>query len=117
MPSNLQTPVVYIEEKNAFPNSAVAVETAVSVFIGYTEKAEFKGSDLLKKPVRISSFAEYVERFGTGFVSKFSLNKLDSDVKKDDENIILIGEQHYQISANADTVVHMYNSLRLFYAN
>lgn len=35
----LATPGVYIDEKSAFPNSAVPVPTAVPVFIGYTEKA------------------------------------------------------------------------------
>ena len=40
MPLTLKTPGVYIEEKNVFPNSIVALPTAVPAFIGYTEKAE-----------------------------------------------------------------------------
>ena len=36
--TSYKTPGVYINEKNAFPLSAVAVETTVPVFIGYTEK-------------------------------------------------------------------------------
>ena len=43
MASVYKTPGVYIEEKNAFPASVVAVATAVPVFIGYTEKAERSG--------------------------------------------------------------------------
>ena len=35
----LATPGVYIEEKSAFPSSAVQVATAVPAFVGYTEKA------------------------------------------------------------------------------
>ena len=73
MTSRLMTPGVYIEEKNAFPNSVVEVATAVPIFIGYTQKAERKTSSLLHKPTRITSFAEYVELFGTSFKSKFEL--------------------------------------------
>lgn len=74
MASTYMTPGVYIEEKNAFPGSAVAVETAVPVFIGYTEKAERKGNSLVGEPVRVSSFAEYVEMFGHGFNHKFGVS-------------------------------------------
>jgi len=67
------TPGVYIEEKNAFPGSAVAVATAVPIFIGYTYKAERFGKNLMHQPVRVTSFAEYVELFGVGFKAKFNL--------------------------------------------
>ncbi len=73
MPSKLMTPGVYIEEKNAFPGSAVAVETAVPVFIGYTEKAERKGKSLKHVPTKVTSFAEYVEIFGNGYHHKFKI--------------------------------------------
>jgi uncharacterized protein len=62
-----KTPGVYIQENNAFPNSAVAVPTAVPVFIGYTQKAQRNGKSLIAKPIRISSLAEYVEIFSNGF--------------------------------------------------
>ena len=61
MASKLMTPGVYIEEKNAFPSSAVAVGTAIPVFIGYTEKATRAGKSLLHQATKIASFAEYVE--------------------------------------------------------
>lgn len=73
MPTSYKTPGVYIQEENAFPNSAVAVETAVPVFIGYTEKALRNGKSLVRKPTRINSFAEYVEIFGKGFSPKFTV--------------------------------------------
>ena len=68
------TPGVYIEEKNAFPGSAVAVETAVPVFIGYTEKAMRNGKSLVGIPTAISSFAEYAESFGGPFIPKFMIS-------------------------------------------
>ncbi len=59
-----QTPGVYIEEKSAFPNSAVPVATAVPAFIGYTEKAVRDKKPLTLKPTKISSYGEYLMFFG-----------------------------------------------------
>lgn len=68
----MKTPGVYILEKNAFPNSAVQVSTAVPAFIGYTEKASNKGKSLTNQPWRITSMAEYFSFFGAGPSPKFS---------------------------------------------
>ncbi len=110
MASTYMTPGVYIEEKNAFPGSAVAVETAVPVFIGYTEKAERKGKSLTGEPTRITSFAEYIECFGHGHHHTFKLTAA--------------GPQPVTITAfssamllNPDEIFYFYNSIRLFYQN
>jgi phage tail sheath protein FI len=58
------TPGVYIEEKSAFPNSAVPVATAVPAFIGYTEKAMRGKQPLDNVPTRISSYNEFFQMFG-----------------------------------------------------
>jgi len=63
---NMKTPGVYILEKNAFPNSVVEVATAVPAFIGYTEKADNKGTSLHNRPFRISSLGEFHQYFGYG---------------------------------------------------
>ncbi|MEA2926071.1 MAG: uncharacterized protein QOD25_3193 [Alphaproteobacteria bacterium] len=68
-----KTPGVYIEELDAFPPSIVGVETAVPVFIGYTEKAENKGRSMLQRPVRISSMADYKPIFGAAYPYQFTL--------------------------------------------
>lgn len=73
--ADYKTPGVYIVEKNAFPSSAVAVATAVPVFLGYTEKAERKGNSLFNVPTKISSLAEYVELFGGAFQPLFDFKK------------------------------------------
>ncbi|MDQ1829291.1 phage tail sheath family protein [Massilia scottii] len=59
-----KTPGVYIVEKNAFPNSVVEVATAVPAFIGHTQIADYKGSSLTNKAMRISSMAEFEAHFG-----------------------------------------------------
>ena len=60
----MKTPGVYITELPAFPNSVVAVATAVPAFIGYTEKADNKGTSLTNVPWRIASMVEYQDCFG-----------------------------------------------------
>lgn len=69
----LSTPGVYIEEKSAFPNSAVPVATAVPAFIGYTERAERNEKPLLLRPTKVSSFGEYLQFFGGPPVTKFTI--------------------------------------------
>ncbi|MDQ1811711.1 phage tail sheath C-terminal domain-containing protein [Massilia sp. CCM 9210] len=59
-----KTPGVYIVEQNAFPNSVVEVATAVPAFIGHTQIADYKGSSLNNKAMRISSMAEFEVHFG-----------------------------------------------------
>jgi phage tail sheath protein FI len=68
-----KTPGVYVEELDAFPPSIVGVETAVPVFIGYTQKAEKSGRSLLQRAVRISSMAEYKPIFGGAYPYQFAI--------------------------------------------
>lgn len=60
----MKTPGVYIVEKNAFPDSAVEVATAIPAFIGYTDKALNGNESLLNNPFRITSMAEFHAYFG-----------------------------------------------------
>ena len=60
------TPGVYIEEKNPVPGSAVAVETAVPVFIGYTEKAMRNGKSLVGIPTAIEVHSRNMRRVSGG---------------------------------------------------
>lgn len=113
--ANLKTPGVYTVEKNAFPGSAVAVETSIPVFIGYTEKAERNGKSLIGKPTRISSLSEYHEMFGYGFQSKFTITSAGNAVMKE-ETLSLNGEDMV-LSIKPNHTAYFYNCIRLFYAN
>jgi phage tail sheath protein FI len=136
--ADYKTPGVYIVEQDAFPNSAVAVETAVPVFIGYTETAEFKSNSLLNKPTRITSFAEYIERFGGPFKAKYAVTKVlgDADITAitdagqqaaartvqknaalQAENTIIISGTTWYIDIAENNKLYLFNSIRLFYAN
>ena len=77
MSASYKTPGVYLVEKNAFANSVVEVATAIPMFIGYTEKAEYKGESVFNKPFRISSFADYRAVFGEGARIRFTLTDAD----------------------------------------
>lgn len=115
MASTLMTPGVYIREENAFPGSAVAVETAVPVFMGYTEIAVRNGKSLIGKPTKITSFAEYRELFGNGFQPKFTIAApADPNVKEETFN--LNGDEKV-VNIIPNNTAYFYNSIRLFYAN
>lgn len=87
-----KTPGVYVEEENSFESNIVANETAIPVFIGFTEKMTksngeelnlIKGSDSVREPVMVSSMLEYEETFGyedaTGIVSVAQVEQTTSD--------------------------------------
>src|SRR3954465_7391185 len=113
MASTLMTPGVYLEEKNAFPSSAVAVETAVPAFIGYTSIAERNGKSLVGKPTRITSFAEYIECFGEGFRPRFNI----ADPAAEDKDTFTLDGAQKVVAINENNTAYLFNSIRLFYAN
>lgn len=121
MATDKMTPGVYIDEINAFPGSAVAVETAVPVFIGYTEKAMRRGKSLVGIPTSISSFAEYAETFGGAFKPKFKITQAADGEKPDPAaptgDTIMLNGKHTTLKLNDNNAAYFYNCIRLFYAN
>lgn len=103
MPSTYKTPGVYVEEISVFPPSIAQVETAVPAFIGYTYSHSNLGEDLLLKPVKIRSLAEYEEMFGKGPAATVDSIQLDA-------------ANNVTATKLADGFL-LYDSLRLFYAN
>jgi hypothetical protein len=101
MSKQYATPGVYIEEKNAFSNSVVAVATAVPAFIGYTEKARAGKRDLRNTPLRISSLVEYFSYFGGAPKTTFA-------IEGDGDN--------YRLSPDGGQF-NLFRSLQLFYSN
>jgi len=112
MAQTLATPGVYIEEKNAFPNSVAGIPTAIPAFIGYTEKTTRDGQSLVNQPVRISSLAEFHSVFGAGVKSTFNIQQSNGatyDFQIDGGNYKLVPDQESRFV--------LYDSIRLFYAN
>ncbi|MEP7254981.1 MAG: phage tail sheath C-terminal domain-containing protein [Ferruginibacter sp.] len=108
-----KTPGVYIVEKNAFPSSAIAVPTAIPVFIGYTEKAERNGKGLKYFPTKISSMTEYAELFGAAFHPKFVIKRA---AVSNAQMFKLNGEDIY-IKHAENNELYFYNAIRFFYLN
>ncbi len=126
MPAQLQTPGVYVNEINAFPNSVVPVATAIPAFIGYTPTALYNGKSYTGQAVQITSFQEYLQFFAledptTGqplpdnqqyspvYYPVPSKNPLTAD--------LTLGGKPYDIEPDPGTVYYLYNSIKLFYQN
>ncbi len=99
------TPGVYIQEKNAFPNSITPIPTAIPVFIGYTQKAVQNQQNLHHVPVRISSFSEYLLYFGDGPDTRYTL------AASTDKQL------GYDLALKPETRFLLYYSMKLFFAN
>ena len=102
-----KNPGVYINEVNAFPISVVAVETALPVFIGYTEKAGSNGESLIGVPTRVDSLQEYRQFFGEGYHHQFTLTDTSHQIQNFTPALL----------QSPDTIFYLYNCLRLSYAN
>ena len=101
--ARLATPGVYVRENNAFSSSVVAAPTAIPVFIGYTAKAERGHESLMGTPHRVDSFKEFLNLYGRGPKISFSIKAK--------------GNSDYSLKVDPESQFHLYNSLRLFYAN
>ena len=110
----MKTPGVYVVEKNTFPNSVVEVETAMPIFIGYTEKAKAPSGELLTlKPWKINSMNEYHACFGGAPKPKFAIHTTDpgnnykSFHLKSSKDFWVVPQNNYTF----------YYNLMLFFAN
>jgi phage tail sheath protein FI len=71
MPEYL-SPGVYVEEVNRGPRPIQGVGTSTACFVGFTEKAQVDRTiegdivteDLLNRPILVTNWTQYVERFG-----------------------------------------------------
>ena len=119
-----RTPGVYIKEKNAFGTSVVEVETAVPVFIGYTQIAMNGTVDLTGKPWKITSMAEYIQYFGGMNVPKYTISASKSDGedatdatgKSFDVNTF-DGENVRKFSIKVENNYTLYLNMMLYFAN
>ena len=115
-----KTPGVYVTELNAFPPSIVGVETAVPAFIGYTEKAEINGKPVDRKPIKITSPADYSSVFGGSFKALYNINPVAEPKTSADYDFLIEGatsKSYFTLAQSGESKFNLYNSLRLFYSN
>jgi uncharacterized protein len=124
--STIQTPGVYINEVNAFPNSVVGVATAVPAFIGYTPQASYEGKSYLNTPVQITSFADFQAFFcypnppapapaTKQYNPEYYLVQQKAQPTTGD--YLTLNGSFYSILPDPNTIYYLYNSVRLFYEN
>lgn len=112
MASTYKTPGVYIEEKNAFPNSVVEVATAVPAFIGYTQTAVNGTKSIMNQPFRITSLADYHQHFGYGPDYTFTVIDPTAEIPSDFQS----AEKEYALKQDGGNY-YLYRSMRLFFDN
>lgn len=124
--SNIKSPGVYINELNGFPNSVVAVATAVPAFIGYTPQAVYEGRSYTNVPQKITSFAEFQSIYcypdppapadpTKQYDPEYYLVQQKSQPDKGD--YMLIDGNYYSVVPDPNTIYYLYNSIKLFYEN
>lgn len=124
--SNIKSPGVYINELNAFPNSVVAVATAVPAFIGYTPQASYEGMSYANVAQKITSFSEFQQIYcyqnpdapappSKQYSPQYYLVQQKS--KPADPNYMVINNAYYSIVPDPNTIYYLYNSIQLFYQN
>ncbi|WP_353778489.1 phage tail sheath C-terminal domain-containing protein [Winogradskyella sp. 3972H.M.0a.05] len=124
--SNIKSPGVYIDEINAFPNSVVAVGTAIPAFIGYTPQATFEGKSYTNVAMKINSFAQFEAIYcypdpeppaapAKQYNPQYYLVEQDTQPVKGD--FVNINGKFYSIVPDPNTIYYLYNSIKLFYDN
>jgi phage tail sheath protein FI len=118
------TPGVYTIEKSAFPNSVVAVATAIPAFIGYTERADYKGKSLLFEPMVINSLNDFLTFFGaqdptTGqaLPPGGQYTPIYHLVASSGAGELSVAGKSYDLLPDPTSIYYLYNSIRLFYEN
>jgi phage tail sheath protein FI len=124
MASPPQTPGVYINEINAFPNSVVPVATAVPVFIGYTMRADYKGKSYLNQAVQIESLQDFLTFYGvvtgsppTPVADQQQYVPIYHAVPSQGGGDMILGGNKIDLLPDPSTIYYLYNSIKLFYQN
>lgn len=121
-PTNFSTPGVYITELPAFSNAVVGVQTAIPVFIGYTETAQDPTSHkpLYLQPILISSLTDFMAMFGGAFRSMFQMAAADQgdyDLELTPGTADCSGTEYFKLIQPPDRAFLLLNAVRLFFAN
>lgn len=109
------TPGVYVEEiGKPFP-SVIQVESAIPAFIGYTERDNFQGTNLIANPKKIRSLAEFVEIFGVAKQVRLQTGaEAGIKIRKENGQLKLDGNLSDPFSS---LVYRLYYSLQLYFGN
>ncbi len=122
MATTYKTPGVYIEEIPKFPPSVAQVETAIPVFIGYTEKAGLDGTPIptatidalpIAEAKRIISLLEYESYFGKAPLEAFTVT-IEETYKNGTTEL---KKRVLNAVADAPSIHTMYYHMQMYFAN
>lgn len=109
--NKFKSPRIYKKKALNLPTSIVSVESAIPVFIGYTEKAIHQdGGNLYMQPVRISSLPEFETIFGAEFP------ETGTEVHFF-ENTPGVPEARAELNRQIASKYILYPSMQMFFAN
>lgn len=108
----MKTTGVYVAEDNVYPNSVVAVPTAVPAFIGYTERVAKGNESLLKKPIRINSMDEFRSYFGGASIPMFILVETNNA----QEPFLKCGDRQFVVKQTGIPFI-LYYQMQMFFGN
>lgn len=115
--ATLRTPGVYIDEERKFPPSVAQVETAIPVFIGYTEQARKDGRDVFNEGIRISSLLEYVEIFGEAQSEQNLVVTIDQQTKGANQIVKEFVNADINFDAGGASRHNLFYALQVYFAN
>lgn len=108
-----KTPGVYIQETSNSALSIAEVETAIPVFIGYTQKSDKDApGDLLRIAVRITSMLQYESLFGGPPTQSFHVTLVDTP-QSDGSTLT----KPQTATLENESPFKMYHSMQVFFAN
>lgn len=110
MPANIKTPGVYIQENNGYLSPIIGVETAIPVFIGYTQNTQYDGKPLQNTPILINSINNYQQVFGFAPQQQIALQPSTAP------NHIILNGNPYITTITANNYL-LYNAIRLYFIN
>lgn len=108
--AEIKFPGVFVSETDGSVHTIAGVETAVPVFVGYTETADMDGRGVKLVPTRIGSLAEYTRIFGGADKMLFKVEQEiggAADFASAGRSYALVAERKFNLC----------DSVRLFYAN
>lgn len=112
MALNPKTPGVYIEEIPVFPASIAGVDTSISAFIGYVEKAEQDGIGIpFNTPVRITSLLEYETIFGKAEGQVFTIDINDNNLVDPVQRTITV------VKSGTESLYKLYYNMQMYFSN
>lgn len=108
-----QTPGVYIEEADPFPQPVTPVNVAIPIFIGYTQKAGRRGKSLVRHPIKVESLKQYIASFGHCFNPRFKI----VNASPGDPAAFLMNHQQFSLQYCEHNTLFLYQAVQLFFLN